>query len=314
MDMRGSGAARGRTGKSRIVGPGAVAFKPRPARASPVLATNRVTRLRRHGALRRQALRIVLPGVTMRPSFVLRFASLLGLAAGASVAWAQATIVPADPVEFERISLRQTVDSCTFDPDAVDVSQERGTIVVVQHLRNCLVPGPPAVVDLQLGAFPRGEYRVEIRLGHDQPAVERIDFGVQGLVRPAVFPPPPAPLANYTGIWWTPAESGWGLSLHHGRMHSVFGALYVFGPDGTPRWYTLGSGQWESSTLWRGRMFASQGSYWGAPVWNAASVAHTDVGSVSFDFSLRPGEPDTARMDYSIGGVAVTKTISRIRH
>jgi hypothetical protein len=244
----------------------------------------------------------------------LRLAAVLGLLAGAGQALAQASIVPAEPVQFERISLRQTVDSCTFDPDTVEVSHAGGTIVVLQRPRQCLVPGPPAVVDIQLGAFPRGDYRVEIRFGQDQPAVERVDFTVQGLAQPAVFPPPPQPLADYTGIWWTPAESGWGLSLHQSRVHEMFGALYVFGPDRVPRWYTLGSGQWQSSTRWRGQMFASQGPFWAAAQWDAGVVQHAAVGTVEFDFGQAPGQVGVARMSYVIDGVTVTKLISRIRY
>jgi hypothetical protein len=243
-------------------------------------------------------------------------AAALALLACASQAAAQASIVPADPVQFERISLRQTVDSCAFDEDNVQVSYERGSgvIKVVQALRQCFAPGPPAVVDIQLGAFPRGEYRVEIHLGHDQPAIERLDFTVQGLVQPAIFPPPPAPLANYTGIWWTPTESGWGLSLHQSRTHELFGALYVFGVDGQSRWYTLGAGRWQSSTLWQGEVFESTGPFWAAASWNPASVQHLPAGTVELDFAMLPGQLDTARLSYRIGGTTVTKRIARIRY
>lgn len=243
-------------------------------------------------------------------------AAALALLACASQAAAQASIVPTDPVQFERISLRQTVDSCAFNEDNVQVSyeRERGVIKVVQTPLQCLLPGPPEVVDIQLGAFPRGDYRVEIHLAHDQPAIERLDFSVQGLVQPAVFPPPPAPLANYSGIWWTPAESGWGLSLHQSRVHALFGALYVFGVDGRSRWYTLGSGQWRSSTLWQGEVFESVGPFWAGASWNPASVQHTSVGTVEFDFSMLPGQVDSARISYRIGTTTVTKRIARIRY
>lgn len=249
----------------------------------------------------------------MSHRFPFRVATGLLLAAAAAGAAAQARIEPADPVQFERVALRQTVDDCMFDPSAVDVSHERGTIVVLQRPRACFAPGNPIVVDIQLGAFPRGDYRVEVRHAHDGPAVERLDFSVAGLVRPAVVPLPPEPLADYTGIWWTPSESGWGLSLHQSRFHALFGALYVFGSDGRSRWYTLGSGQWLTSTSWRGQVFESQGPFWAAPGWDPSAVRHDAVGTVEFDFSLRPGEPG-ARMTYRIGGTTVSETITRIRY
>lgn len=239
-------------------------------------------------------------------------AACLSVASNALLA--QARVEPPDPVQFERIALRQTVDDCMFDPGAVDVSAERGTITVVQRPRQCFAPGNPAVVDVQLGAFPRGEYRVEIRHAFDGPVVERVDFTVSGLVRPAVVPLPPEPLANFGGIWWTPSEGGWGLSLHQSRFHALFGALYVFGADGASRWYTLGDGQWLSSTRWRGDLFESSGPFWASATWNPAAVRHDVAGTVEFDFTLRPGQPASARMTYRIGGTTVNESIERIRY
>ena len=56
------------------------------------------------------------------------FVPLLLLAS--PLAWAQASIVPADPVQFERVSLRQTVDDCAFDPERVRVSMHDHVIRV----------------------------------------------------------------------------------------------------------------------------------------------------------------------------------------
>jgi hypothetical protein len=42
--------------------------------------------------------------------------------------------------------------------------------------------------------------------------------------------------ANYTALWWNPAENGWGLNITH-QGNTLFGTLYTYGPDGTPTWY-----------------------------------------------------------------------------
>jgi|CXWL01.1.fsa_nt_gi hypothetical protein len=223
------------------------------------------------------------------------------------------TIVPSDPVQFERVSLRQTVDSCAFDPSVVSVSFESSSITVVEPPRLCLIPGPPAVVDIQLGAFPAGVYRVAIHHALTQPAIETLTFTVSGLVQGAVFPPPPGPLANYTDLWWTPAESGWGLSLNQGNTNILFGSLYIYGADQQPQWYTLGSGQWQSSTRWSGDVIKTRGPFWSDPVWNPAVVQNTVVGRATLDFSMTPGHVDRAAFTYSIDGTTVTKEIQRIR-
>jgi len=221
--------------------------------------------------------------------------------------------VPADPVEFEHVHLRQTVDSCMFEESRVRVALEGRTIIVVQPPNQCLLPGPPEVVDVQLGAFPAGEYRVEVRLGENQPPVERIDFTVSGIVTIAIFPPPPRPIANYTGLWWTASESGWGLSLHQGRLFDLFGSLYVYGSGGAPEWYTLQSGRWESSTRWAGEVLRSSGPPWVSSTFNASLVSHADVGNVVLDFTMVPGREDRATFSLTIGGTSITKTITRIR-
>ena len=229
------------------------------------------------------------------------------------LAWAQASVVPADPVQFERVSLRQTVDDCAFDPDRVRVSMHDRVIRVEQPPRQCFAPGQPAVVDIQLGAFPVGDYRVEIFHGEGQPAVGRVDFTVSGLVQIAVVPAPPLPLDNYTGIWWKSSESGWGMSLHQGKLNTLVGAVYVFDIGQEPEWYALGSGTWVSSTRWSGDLVRSSGPSWSASTYDRGLVKHTPVGTVTLDFGMLPGTEDTARLTYTIGGTTVHKTISRIR-
>ncbi len=39
-----------------------------------------------------------------------------------------------------------------------------------------------------------------------------------------------------TGLWWNPAESGWGLSIHQ-QGDVLFANLLVYGRDGAPEWY-----------------------------------------------------------------------------
>jgi hypothetical protein len=242
-----------------------------------------------------------------------RFAVAAALALSAPLALAQARVVPTDPVQYERVSLRQTVDSCTFAEDRVLVRSEAGRIVVVQPQNACLVPGPPEVVDIQLGAFPPGEYEVEILPAEGQPAVERVTFRVSGLAQPAVVPAPPYPLADYSGIWWTPGEGGWGLSLHQGRMYTLFGSIYVFDAQQQPMWFTVTSGQWLSSTRWEGALFHSEGPEWSVQRYDSSNVQHRVAGSIALDFSMTPGNEDKATLTYTLDGVTVTKTISRIR-
>lgn len=230
--------------------------------------------------------------------------------------WAQAQdarIVPADPLQFEHVSLRQTVDDCAFDPERVRVTLQDSVIHVEQPPKQCFAPGNPAVVDIQLGAFPVGEYTVELHNGGDGAADKPLRFVVGGLVQPAVFPPPAVPLENYSGIWWNASESGWGLSLHQGRLDALVGSIYVFDEGRDPVWYTLGAGRWETSTRWTGEVFHSQGPSWSATSFDRTQVKHEGVGTVTIDFGMKPGTEDSAKLEFSLSGVQVHKTITRLR-
>ena len=50
------------------------------------------------------------------------------------------------------------------------------------------------------------------------------------------FPPGTAP--SYSGLWWNPSESGWGLSIAH-QGDVAFIVWYTFERDGSPTWFVM---------------------------------------------------------------------------
>src|SRR5215212_7480014 len=91
---------------------------------------------------------------------------LLALALAAAVqASAASQIVPAVPTPFQAVNLRMLVDSCAFIASTVRVSAAGDTLRVTQVMNQCLVPGTPMTVDVLLGSFPQGSYRVELYAG-----------------------------------------------------------------------------------------------------------------------------------------------------
>lgn len=239
--------------------------------------------------------------------------SVLVAATASFAAVAAPQIVPADPVQFERLHLRVTVDSCSFDEHSVRIEWRDRTLVLHHQPLLCFVPGPPEVVDIQLGALPAGDYAVELRAqGADEPS-ERLTFQVSPLATAAIFPPLPFPIADYSGLWGAAGEPGWGLSLHQGARHLLFGALFVFDADRLPHWYTLQGGSWETSTRWRGQIVESDGSPWNAANYDAGSVHYVVIGSATLDFGMAPGQEGVARLSYRVDGHTVTRSISRFR-
>ena len=169
----------------------------------------------------------------------------------------------------------------------------------------CLVAGSPRIVDVRLGSLAAGDYRVEVyasRTAEGTPS-ESLRFTVSEPVGIAVFPPPPRPLTDYSGLWWNPLESGWGLSLHQSALHSLFGAWFVYGSGGEPEWYTLQGGQWIDSTTWRGAIYRTTGPSFAGPDYDPRLVLVQAAGTATLDFAIREGEEGRARFTYTIGGV-----------
>jgi hypothetical protein len=242
------------------------------------------------------------------------------IAIAASVAMAPAlaaSIEPAAPMPFERVNLVTLFSPCEIDPLGTDVSAANGTITV--KLRNQIaaicVPSPPEEPhEIQIGAFPVGRYKLELlREGRTEP-LERLEFEVQPLAHTMQYPRDPYPIADYSGLWWAPTDSGWGLSLTQSALGgTLFGTLLVYDTNRQPQWYTLQAGRWTGVTHWRGSVVRTLGPLRTAPGDDTGSATNQVVGEATIDFRRVPFHPYTAELRYSIDGVTVTKTIARIR-
>ncbi|HUP98703.1 MAG TPA: hypothetical protein VM073_12205 [Usitatibacter sp.] len=222
-------------------------------------------------------------------------------------------IEPAEPLAFQPVNLRMTVDGCAFVPATVRVRAVANVLKVTQHLNNCIVPGPVEIADVRLGSLASGEYRVEVYVTPDASGTpaETLQFTVQERAEIAVFPPPPRPITDYSGLWGDAAESGWGLSLHQTARDVMFGALFVYGADREAEWFTLQGGRWESSTRWTATVYRTTGPFFAAPVFDPRLVLLDAVGVAALDFHQQPGSEGRATFTYSVDGREVAKAIRR---
>ena len=112
---------------------------------------------------------------------------------------------------------------------------------------------------------------------------------------------------NFSDQWWNPAESGWGASVLQ-QYDTLFIDLFVYGPDGLPRWYTAAVYYQPQSgrSLFTGDLYVTSGPWFGA-FFNPAAVGSRRVGTLQFDAT----STDTATMTYSVDGVVVTKSVER---
>jgi len=109
---------------------------------------------------------------------------------------------------------------------------------------------------------------------------------------------------NYTDLWWTASEPGWGINLEHQR-NIIFGTLFTYDADNKPRWYVLSRGVRTSSGLYSGELYRTAGPPFNASPWVPATSQQ--VGSMTLRFT----NGNLASLTYSVDGVAVVKTITR---
>ena len=119
-----------------------------------------------------------------------------------------------------------------------------------------------------------------------------------------------------TGLWWNPAESGWGVHLTQ-RRDTVFAAWFTYDATGLPKWYVASSCTMDRQlscptcledsfcsgelyeTTYNGRYFSDR--------FEPGTVQLRNVGVVQIFFR----DKDNARMSYAVGGRTRTVPISR---
>ena len=70
-----------------------------------------------------------------------------------AISAAAARIEPPEPIAFEAVNLRMTVDGCAFVPETVRVRATGNVLRLTQHLNLCFAPGPIEVADVRLGSL-----------------------------------------------------------------------------------------------------------------------------------------------------------------
>ncbi|MBL0144220.1 MAG: hypothetical protein IPP91_19480 [Betaproteobacteria bacterium] len=114
--------------------------------------------------------------------------------------------------------------------------------------------------------------------------------------------------ANYTALWWNPAESGWGVNLNH-QGNIVFATLFTYDSGGAPMWLVMSGGQMQSDGVtFAGALYLTTGPAFNAVPFTPITGANlTTVGTMTVSFS----GTNSATLTYSYNGTTVTKSIQR---
>lgn len=112
-------------------------------------------------------------------------------------------------------------------------------------------------------------------------------------------------------LWFNPNESGWGVNVIH-QGDTLFATFFIYNQANAPKWYvasavTFTTVTQQGAAVFRGSLFETAGPFFGAAVFDPNSVAVREVGTVTFTLD----SVTSARLEYTIDGVAVTKSITR---
>jgi hypothetical protein len=124
---------------------------------------------------------------------------------------------------------------------------------------------------------------------------------VATLAIPAFATPQPR---DATDLWLNGSESGWGLNIFH-QGDTLFASLFVYGPDGQPKWYT-GSALTGGPTVYSGALTEATGPWFGAATFDPNAVTRRTVGTMTFTLG-----DSSSTVDYTIDGRRVTKKVTR---
>jgi hypothetical protein len=109
-------------------------------------------------------------------------------------------------------------------------------------------------------------------------------------------------VSDYTDVYFNPAESGWGMFLMQSDTFE-FIALFIYGSDSKPTWFTANVTQNGSS--YTGPLYATTGTYYPLP-WTGVGLSQ--VGTLTWT----PTDIYHGTLSYTVNGVGtVTKTVQR---
>ncbi len=164
-----------------------------------------------------------------------------------------------------------------------------------------------AACRLQLRFAPKlaGERRGTVTVATDSPYAPSVTLQLSGTGTSPTIP------ANYSDIWWNPAESGWGLTISDHETQ-LFAVWYTYEASGKPTWFVVPGGTFTANRrIFTGDVYSTTGPCYSAPSFDAALVRVTRVGTATVDFAPPDLPSGWARYSGTIGTTAWSKAITR---
>ena len=108
---------------------------------------------------------------------------------------------------------------------------------------------------------------------------------------------------NHSGMWWNPAEPGWGLDVSE-QEGSIMATLFTYTAQGDPRWLIGASLKQQADGGFAGDLFEMTGPRFDSSPWTGAVMRTAGRMQLAF------GADGRARLVYSLDGRTVEKEIA----
>ena len=123
---------------------------------------------------------------------------------------------------------------------------------------------------------------------------------------------------DYSGHWWDPNDSGWGLFIWQdarSSTDSLLAAWFTYTPDGKPMWYVF-QPRWQTATSTTTADMAQASRPPGMTSPPPTTTSTSRAGTASLDFT-NFGTADEGKITYSFdsvtGSTTLTRTIKRFK-
>lgn len=221
-------------------------------------------------------------------------------------------VVPVFPRPFEPAYARISTDDCYDVFSSAKVEGMEANVITVRYETRINVDPVVCVprFDVSLGALPPGRYTVKATGNRGDSTYV---FHVLSTAFSASDP-----VVNYSGMWWDPESSGWGINIVQGPTNLIFATWFVYDEAGRPVWYTLQPGTWFDAHSYGGPIIRSTGPAFSTlgemalrpPTYDASRVTETVVGRGSLTFFGKRN--DEGRLWMEVDGLKTYREIRRL--
>lgn len=231
-------------------------------------------------------------------------------------------LTPANPTSADNLKLsipRTCSNLRLYKANAYRVNMSQNNITVLRGETEAVIvpnPCPPGAMldEIDLGRLPPGDYTLTVNNSANgtQPITTVISNVPFTIADARLLKTAPYVRLDYSGHWWDPNDSGWGLFIWHDARDRVLAAWFTYGADGKPIWYVF-QPTWQTfaATVTTDLLRTNRAP--GATIPPPNPTTYTTAGTASLDFTSFT-TADEGKFTYTFtGGPTTVRTIQRFK-